>query len=57
MKSMKMDTDADFSAVMLGIVQDILDLSSSLHWPAASMLLIRLVSAVNSEMGFHSQGR
>lgn len=53
---MKMEMDADFSCVFSGIVQDLLELSPSIHWPAASTILIRLVSAINSESGLQHPG-
>jgi len=51
-----METDADFSCVMLGIVEDLLDLSAALHWPVVATLLIRLVSILNSDAGLRSTG-
>lgn len=54
-KTMKMETDADFSFAVLGIVQDLLEVSSSIYWPCASCILIRLVSLLNSKVGLHSQ--
>jgi cohesin loading factor subunit SCC2 len=54
-KSLRLETDADFLCVMLGIVQDVLELSSSKHWPCASTILIRLVSLLNTTSGLQSQ--
>lgn len=54
-KTMKMETDADFAFAMQGIVHDILEISSSIYWPSASLALIRLVSILNGPMGLHNQ--
>ena len=54
-KTLRLETDADFMCVMLGIVQDVLELSSSMYWPCASTILIRLVSLLNSASGLQSQ--
>lgn len=54
-KTIKMETDADLGCAMLGIVQDILEISSSIYWPCASATLIRLASMLNGPMGLQSQ--
>ena len=54
-KTMRLETDADFPSAMMGIVQDILELSSSTFWPCASPVLIRLVSMINGPMGLQNQ--
>jgi hypothetical protein len=56
LKTTRMETDADFSCVMLGIVDDMLHLSAALHWPVVATLLIRLVSILNSDAGLRSSG-
>jgi hypothetical protein len=54
-KTMKMETDADFACALQGIVYDILEISSSIYWPCASLALIRLVSIINGPMGLQNQ--
>lgn len=53
-KAMRMESDADFVCVMVGMVQDLLKISCSKYWPSASTILIRLVTNLNSTMGLLS---
>lgn len=53
-RAMRMESDADFVCVMVGMVQDLLQISCSKYWPSASTILIRLVTNLNSSMGLLS---
>ena len=50
-KTMRSETDADFTCVMTGIIQDLLNVSDSRYWTCGSTILIRLVSQVNGPAG------
>ncbi len=50
-KTMRSETDADFTCVMTGIIQDLLNISDSRYWTCASTILIRLVSHLNGPAG------
>lgn len=50
-KTMRNETDADFTCVMTGIIQDLLNVSDSMYWTCGSTILIRLVSHLNGPAG------
>lgn len=50
-KTMRSETDADFTCVLTGIIQDLLSVSDSRYWTCGSTILIRLVSRLNGPAG------
>jgi len=47
----KAETDHDFTALLQGIVADLLVASALPEWPAAGTLLLRLAATINSQRG------
>jgi hypothetical protein len=53
-RAAKADTSADFRAVLLGLVDDLLAAARLPQWPAAAVLLNHLASALSSPRGLHA---
>jgi cohesin loading factor subunit SCC2 len=47
----KAETDHDFTALLQGVVNDLLVASALPEWPAAGTLLLRLAATINSQRG------
>lgn len=50
-RTQKAETDQDFTALLQGIVTDLLAAAGLPEWPAATTLLLRLATTINSQRG------